>query len=191
MDHQKAAAALVLLYPSIPLIFMGEEVASPARFHFFVDFEDPHLRNAVAHGREREYPRHLWTEALSALDEQAFRTSKCVAPGDVTVRQWYQLLLRLRKHWRQHDWIEPAHFHSRWVPEFAIFSLHYLVTNGPELFVFARLHPLDQPHPACRIETDGEFLLDSLSGTAARGSQHVVFNSVRAVVGTGRAVVSR
>ncbi|HUG66595.1 MAG TPA: HAD-IIB family hydrolase [Pirellulaceae bacterium] len=190
MDHQKAAAALVLLYPSIPLIFMGEEVASPVRFHFFVDFEDPHLRTAVALGREREYPQDLWPEAFSALDEQAFRTSKCVVPGDATMRQWYQTLLRLRKQWQQQGWLEPAHFHSRWVPEFAIFSLHYRVMNGPELFVLARLHPPNQPHPACQIETDGELLLDSISGTAASGLQRVVFNSVRAVVGTGRARVS-
>ena len=57
---QRAAAALTMLYPGIPLIFMGEECASEAVFPFFADFEDPELRRAVDKGRENEHPQHVW-----------------------------------------------------------------------------------------------------------------------------------
>ena len=36
---QRAAAALTLMYPSIPLVFMGEEFASNSVFPFFADFQ--------------------------------------------------------------------------------------------------------------------------------------------------------
>ena len=53
LDFQKAAAPLILLYPSIPMIFMGEEWATDAPFPFFADFEDQGLRQAVDQGRAR------------------------------------------------------------------------------------------------------------------------------------------
>jgi maltooligosyltrehalose trehalohydrolase len=49
-----AAAAIVLLSPQIPLLFMGEEWASVRPFAFFCDFE-PGLRESVREGRRREF----------------------------------------------------------------------------------------------------------------------------------------
>jgi maltooligosyltrehalose trehalohydrolase len=49
----RALSAVLLLAPSIPLLFMGEEHAAPEPFLFFVDF--PHeLAQAVRTGRRRE-----------------------------------------------------------------------------------------------------------------------------------------
>ena len=48
------AAAIVLLSPQIPMLFMGEEWASVRPFAFFCDFE-PGLREAVREGRRREF----------------------------------------------------------------------------------------------------------------------------------------
>src|SRR5438105_1656400 len=49
-----AAAAIVLLSPQIPLLFMGEEWASRRPFPFFCDFAPP-LDEAVRQGRRREF----------------------------------------------------------------------------------------------------------------------------------------
>jgi malto-oligosyltrehalose trehalohydrolase len=50
----EAAIALQLLCPQIPLIFMGEEVASRTPFQFFTDHHGE-LADAVREGRRREF----------------------------------------------------------------------------------------------------------------------------------------
>ncbi len=50
-----AAYALLLLTPSVPLLFMGEEWASRMPFLFFVDHQEEALRQAVREGRQREF----------------------------------------------------------------------------------------------------------------------------------------
>jgi malto-oligosyltrehalose trehalohydrolase len=50
----RAAAALLLLAPAIPMLFMGEEWASAAPFPFFCDFEGD-LAEAVRRGRLAEF----------------------------------------------------------------------------------------------------------------------------------------
>ena len=52
----RLAAALLLLAPSPPLLFMGEEFAADTPFLFFCDF-GPDLANAVTEGRRREFAR--------------------------------------------------------------------------------------------------------------------------------------
>ncbi len=49
-----AAAAVLLLAPAIPLLFMGEEWAASTPFLFFSDF-GPELATAVTEGRRREF----------------------------------------------------------------------------------------------------------------------------------------
>ncbi len=53
-DKLKAATALLLLMPQIPLLFMGEEVGSDSPFCFFTDFHDD-LADAVREGRRGEF----------------------------------------------------------------------------------------------------------------------------------------
>jgi maltooligosyltrehalose trehalohydrolase len=50
----RAAAAVLLLAPSPPLLFMGEEWAASTPFLFFCDFE-PELAQLVTAGRRREF----------------------------------------------------------------------------------------------------------------------------------------
>jgi maltooligosyltrehalose trehalohydrolase len=50
----EAAIALQLLCPQIPLVFMGQEAASPSPFLFFTD-HNPELARAVREGRRREF----------------------------------------------------------------------------------------------------------------------------------------
>ena len=55
-DHARlrAATALLLLCPQIPLLFMGDESGSETPFLFFTDFHDE-LADAVREGRRREF----------------------------------------------------------------------------------------------------------------------------------------
>ena len=52
----RAATALMLLAPNIPLLFMGEEEGSESPFFFFTDFHDD-LADAVREGRRREFAK--------------------------------------------------------------------------------------------------------------------------------------
>jgi maltooligosyltrehalose trehalohydrolase len=64
----EAAIALQLLCPQIPLIFMGEESASPSPFQFFTDHHGK-LADAVREGRRREFA------SFAAFSDPARRAS--------------------------------------------------------------------------------------------------------------------
>ncbi len=53
-DAIRAATALLLLTPFVPMLFMGEEFASTTPFLFFTDFHDE-LADAVRTGRRNEF----------------------------------------------------------------------------------------------------------------------------------------
>ncbi|MBB4857688.1 maltooligosyltrehalose trehalohydrolase [Novosphingobium chloroacetimidivorans] len=55
-DKLRAATALLLLCPQIPLLFMGDESGSEAPFLFFTDFHDE-LADAVREGRRKEFAK--------------------------------------------------------------------------------------------------------------------------------------
>jgi maltooligosyltrehalose trehalohydrolase len=55
-DALSAATALLLLSPQIPLLFMGEDIASRSPFLFFTDFQDQ-LADAVREGRRKEFAK--------------------------------------------------------------------------------------------------------------------------------------
>jgi len=64
-DAMDAALALILLAPSPPLLFMGEEFDAEHPFLFFCDF-GPELADAVREGRRREFARSSgFTDAAS------------------------------------------------------------------------------------------------------------------------------
>lgn len=52
----RALAAITLLAPPVPLLFMGEEWGATEPFNFFCDFHDA-LADAVREGRRREFAR--------------------------------------------------------------------------------------------------------------------------------------
>ena len=73
-EKLKAAMALLLLSPQVPLLFVGEEVGSRAPFHYFTD-HGPELARAVREGRAREFPG-LAGEAMSDPNaEETFLSS--------------------------------------------------------------------------------------------------------------------
>jgi alpha-amylase len=164
---QKSAAGLVLLYPGIPLIFMGEEFATSAPFPFFVDFEDRHLRDAVDIGRRGEYPPHIWQDALLPSQAEAFFKAKWnEAPQrDPDMYRWYQSLLQLRKQGIHEGWLTAANMQASVDFERNTFTLKYQAPEqGSTITIHTRLTPAAETDasPASTPLT-GSLLLSSVA----------------------------
>ncbi|PZR52319.1 malto-oligosyltrehalose trehalohydrolase [Xylanimonas oleitrophica] len=56
------AAAVVLLGPGTPMLFMGEEWGATTPFQYFTDHAEPDLAEAVRQGRAEEFGTHGWAE---------------------------------------------------------------------------------------------------------------------------------
>jgi maltooligosyltrehalose trehalohydrolase len=101
----EAAIALQLLAPQIPLIFMGEQVASETPFLFFTD-HNRELAKAVREGRQREFAsfsNFSKPEMLAQLPDpnaiETFERSKPVAQPQRATARWdlYAQLLTIRR----------------------------------------------------------------------------------------------
>ena len=95
----RAAVACILLAPSPPLLFMGEEFSASTPFLFFCDF-GPELALAVTQGRRKQFSRfaRFADPALQATipdpnNEATFERSKLVwsEAGDPGHREWSEL----------------------------------------------------------------------------------------------------
>jgi maltooligosyltrehalose trehalohydrolase len=102
LDQLKLAAAVVLLSPYVPMLFMGEEYGEPAPFQYFVSHEDKGLIEAVRKGREEEFARFQWAHKLpDPQAEDTFLRSKMdweLQNGGKhkIIREFYRELLNLR-----------------------------------------------------------------------------------------------
>lgn len=103
-EKLRAATALLLLAPQIPLFFIGDETGSRSPFLFFTDFHDE-LADAVREGRRREFS-HFAAFADPAARERipdpndlATFTNSKPKPGPDTDewRAFYRELLTLRR----------------------------------------------------------------------------------------------
>jgi maltooligosyltrehalose trehalohydrolase len=104
----RAAAAIYLLAPSIPMLFMGEEFAARSPFLFFCDF-GPELRDAVTQGRRREFARFARfadAERQAEIPDPNEETTFLISKIDWNALQeeahadwlaYYRDLLKLRK----------------------------------------------------------------------------------------------
>jgi maltooligosyltrehalose trehalohydrolase len=70
----RLAAAVMLLSPFVPLLFMGEEYAETAPFPYFVDHSDPALLDAVRKGRADEFGRGA--DDFDPVSESTFDLAK-------------------------------------------------------------------------------------------------------------------
>jgi maltooligosyltrehalose trehalohydrolase len=76
-ERARLAAALVLLSPYLPLLFMGEEYGERAPFLYFVDHGDPAIVEAVRAGRRREFDATDTSGAqIDPQDEATFTRSR-------------------------------------------------------------------------------------------------------------------
>ncbi|MBB1587918.1 MAG: malto-oligosyltrehalose trehalohydrolase [Propionibacterium sp.] len=103
LDCQAAAAALYLLSPFTPLIFMGEEWAASTPFPFFSHL-GPDLGPLVTEGRAREFERMGWDAEIipdpqspATRESATLRWDEITEPDHARMLAWYQELLRLRR----------------------------------------------------------------------------------------------
>ncbi len=104
----RAAVAILLLAPSPPLLFMGEEWGTTRPFPFFCDF-GPELADAVREGRRREFAsfpafknEHERARIPDPGDVQTFATAVLESPDAATPtagrwRAFYRRLLAIRQ----------------------------------------------------------------------------------------------
>jgi maltooligosyltrehalose trehalohydrolase len=99
----RAAAAVWACAPNVPLLFMGQEYAEAAPFHYFVDHRDPGLVDAVRRGRRREFERFGFTEefpdpaAPATFEACKLDWSRRDRPGHAAALRLYRDLLSLRR----------------------------------------------------------------------------------------------
>ena len=99
----KLAAAVVLLSPFIPLLFMGEEYGETAPFYYFVSHSDANLVEAVRRGRREEFVAFRWQgEPPDPQDEATFL--RCKLDPELRLQgqhellySFYRELIRLRR----------------------------------------------------------------------------------------------
>ena len=103
---RKVAAALLLLAPHTPLLFMGQEYDESAPFQFFADFQDAALKKAVSEGRRSEFKDFDFNQVPDPEDPQTFERSKLTWADSAQNREmleWYRRLLQLRKQYVTHS----------------------------------------------------------------------------------------
>jgi maltooligosyltrehalose trehalohydrolase len=108
----RAAVALLLLCPQIPMLFMGEEWGSETPFLFFTDYRGA-LADAVRKGRREEFAQlggaagmpDTSSDALPDPNAPETFAASCLAPGEQTTLaaddwlSWYRGLIELRRTW--------------------------------------------------------------------------------------------
>ncbi len=103
LEELKLAAAVLLLSPYVPLLFMGEEYGETNPFLYFVDHGDPALLEAVGRGRRREFAAFGWTEEIpDPGSEETFLRSRpepqlAESPPHSELALLYRDLIGLRK----------------------------------------------------------------------------------------------
>lgn len=102
--QQAIGAALYLLSPFTPMIFMGEEWRASTPFQFFTSFDEQWLADAVRSGRRGEFAAHGWssqdvpdpqdpaTRMASTLD-----WSEPLRPGHLEMLDFYRQVIRVRR----------------------------------------------------------------------------------------------
>jgi malto-oligosyltrehalose trehalohydrolase len=159
---QRAAAAMLILSPAIPMLFMGEEFACDQPFQFFVDFSDSSLRRSVVKGRRREYPQHDWSEGSSPVKPAAFHHSKIGnrSDGDAEMVSWYRNLISLRKQWIESGLLCNENLQIDSNPNQGVFVMRYR-DNRQNAAVVIRLNPVHWNAASIQLPVTGQPILDS------------------------------
>ena len=99
-----ATAALVLLSPYTPMLFMGEEWGTRAPFQFFTDHEEEDLARSVSEGRVREFAGFGWDadeipdpQAAETVEASRLRWDELNEAEHIRMLAWYQALTALRR----------------------------------------------------------------------------------------------
>jgi maltooligosyltrehalose trehalohydrolase len=97
-------AALYLLGPGTPMIFMGEEFAASSPWQFFTDFQDEGMAEAVRAGRRAEFGGHGWAasevpdpQSRATRDASVLDWDELSSEPHASLLTWYRDLIALRR----------------------------------------------------------------------------------------------
>ncbi|MER6814701.1 malto-oligosyltrehalose trehalohydrolase [Spirillospora sp. NPDC000708] len=99
----KVGAALLVLAPFTPMLFMGEEWGASTPWCYFTDHQDPELARAVSEGRRREFSRHGWTgevpdpQAVDTFRRSVLDWAEPAAEPHADLLEWHRSLIALRR----------------------------------------------------------------------------------------------
>ncbi|MDQ2931884.1 MAG: malto-oligosyltrehalose trehalohydrolase [Gemmatimonadota bacterium] len=99
----KVAAALLLLAPYVPLLFMGEEYGETSPFLYFVSHDDPDLVEAVRKGRREEFESFDWAgevpdpQAAETFERSKLHFELSHEGAHAELRAMYRELLAIRR----------------------------------------------------------------------------------------------
>jgi len=102
-ESLKLAAGVVLLSPSVPLLFMGEEYGEDAPFLYFVSHSDRDLIEAVRKGRKEEFQSFAWKgeppdpQSVETFLQSKLRWENRRKGNHNVLYNFYKYLLALRK----------------------------------------------------------------------------------------------
>ena len=125
----KLAAGMVILSPSLPLLFMGEEYGEDAPFLYFVSHEDKDIIEAVRTGRKEEFKHFSWEdEPPDPQSEETFRASKLdwqkrMQGHHHVLLGFYKLLIRLRREKPALSELDRSRLHVSVIPEANIITM--------------------------------------------------------------------
>ena len=100
----RVGAALVLLAPFTPMLWMGEEWGASTPWQYFTDHDDPALADSVRRGRRAEFAAFGWkpSEVPDPQDPATFTRSKLnwaevTETSHAELLEWHRKLLALRR----------------------------------------------------------------------------------------------
>jgi maltooligosyltrehalose trehalohydrolase len=172
---QAAGAALHLLGPTTPMLFMGEEWAASTPWQFFTSFAEDWLADAVRDGRRAEFGSHGWAaeevpdpQDPTTRDRSVLDWSEVGHDGHARMLRWYSACTALRRELlppgptRLADSAAAFDEDERW------FVLTRRPGGGAPAAVVANLAAEER-----RVPVDGarEVLLEWAPGTALEGSR--------------------
>lgn len=102
-ERLKLSAAIVLLSPFLPLLFMGEEFGETSPFQYFTSHTDEDLAGKIRECRQREFAAFGWKEdPPDAQNESTFQGCKVhslneLTPDQHVLRDFYITLIQMRK----------------------------------------------------------------------------------------------
>ena len=101
-DELKLAAALVILSPYVPLLFMGEEYGEKNPFLYFTSHSDPELIKGVSEGRKKEFAYFNFKEDYpDPQHEETFEKSMLswnIKDDEyASMLRYYKRLIKMRK----------------------------------------------------------------------------------------------
>lgn len=103
------SAALVLLSPYTPMLFMGEEWGARTPWQFFTDHAEPELVEAIRTGRAEEFGGHGWDDIYggpvdvpdpqdpATVEASRLDWSERERPENARLLRWYRDLVALRR----------------------------------------------------------------------------------------------